>query len=92
MGDGSWKGFGLRLHTNNFSKSEVELLKNAINKKFNFNSSINIANKSNSQYTLYIPSKDIDKLRFLVIPYIFPTFLYKLGLKSPNTLLDEIDE
>jgi hypothetical protein len=81
MGDGSWKGYGLRLHTNNFTNDEVELLINALNRKFGFSSSINIANKSKSQYTIYIPSKDIEKLRSLVIPYILPSFRHKLGLK-----------
>ena len=81
MGDGSWKGYGLRLNTNNLTKDEVELLINALNRKFGFSSSINIANKSKSQYTIYIPSKDIEKLRSLVIPYILPSFRHKLGLK-----------
>lgn len=89
MGDGSWKGYGLRLHTNNFTKSEVELLIKAINNKFGFNSSINIANKSKEQYTIYIPSKDIANLKSLVIPYILPSFLRKLGIKTSSPKLDE---
>jgi len=39
-------GSGLKLHTNNYSKEEVILLINALNNKFNLNSSINIANFS----------------------------------------------
>lgn len=92
MGDGSWKGYGLRLHTNNFTKSEVELLINAINKNFGFSSSINIANKSKSQYTIYIPSKDVENLRSLVIPYILPSFIYKLGLKNTIPSSDKNDK
>jgi hypothetical protein len=79
MGDGAWTGSGVRLHTNNFTKLEVELLINAINNKFGFSSSINIANNSRSQYTIYIPSKDIESLKSLVLPYILPSFLKKLG-------------
>jgi len=81
MGDGSWVGSGLRLHTNNFNKKEVELLNNVINTKFNLNSSINTANKFKSQYTIYISSKKIDSLRSLVSPYVLPSFSYKLGIK-----------
>jgi hypothetical protein len=85
MGDGSWKGYPLRLHTNNFTKAEVALLIKAINKKFGFSSSINIANKSKEQYTIYIPSKDIDNLKSLIIPYILPSFLRKLGINSSES-------
>lgn len=92
MGDGSWKGSGLRLHTNNFTESEVELLINAINKKFGFSSSINIANKSKSQYTIYIPSNDVENLRSLVIPYILPSFRYKLGLNNTIIPSDKNDK
>lgn len=81
MGDGSWLGSGLRLHTNNFNREEVELLNNVINNKFNLNSSINTASKIKSQYTIYISSKNIDNLRSLVSPYVLPYFLYKLGIK-----------
>jgi hypothetical protein len=91
MGDGSWKGYGLRLHTNNFTKDEVELLISSINRKFGFSSSINIANKSKSQYTIYIPSKDIENLRSLVIPYILPSFRHKLGLKN-TTLSSDLND
>ena len=76
------KGYGLRLHTNNLTKAEVELLIKAINNKFGFISSINTANKNKDQYTIYIPSKDIDNLKSLILPYILPTFLSKLGINS----------
>jgi LAGLIDADG DNA endonuclease family len=79
MGDGSWLGSGLRLHTNNFNRKEVELLNSVINTKFNLNSSINTASKIKSQYTIYISSQNIDTLRDLVSPYVLPYFLYKLG-------------
>jgi hypothetical protein len=84
MGDGSWTGYGLKLHTNNFTKDEVNLLIKSINNKFNFNSSINVSNLEKSQYTIYIPSKDIDNLRSLVLPYILISFHKKLGIKNFN--------
>jgi len=36
MSDGSWSGYGIKLCTNNFTKSEVELLSKVLNTKFNF--------------------------------------------------------
>lgn len=81
MGDGSWTGYGLKLHTNNYTKDEVNLLINVLNKNFNINSSIIVANLNKSQYIIYIPSKDIPHLKLLVLPYLLPYFLYKLGIK-----------
>ena len=80
MGDGSWSGYGLRLHTNNFTKDEVILLKNSINNKFNFNSSINVVNLEKGQYIIYIPSQNITQLRSLVLPYMLTSFHKKLGI------------
>jgi hypothetical protein len=82
MGDGSWTGSGLKLCTNNFSKEEVILLINSLNNKFSINSSINVGNLKKSQYTIYIPSKDISNIKSLVLPYILPSFLKKLGIKN----------
>jgi hypothetical protein len=79
MGDGSWVGSGLSLHTNNFNREEVELLNNVINTKFNLNSSINTASKIKSQYTIYISSTNIDNFRSLVSPYVLPSFLYYIN-------------
>lgn len=78
MGDGSWTGSGVRLHTNSFSKEEVNLLIESLNTKFNFHCSINISNKT--QNIIYIPAKDIPHLRSLVKPYIISCFLRKLGI------------
>ena len=79
MVDVSWTGYGL--HTNNYTKDEVNLLIITLNTKFNLNSSINIANLSKSQYTIYIPNKDIPHVKSLVLPYLLPSFLYKLGIE-----------
>ena len=49
---------------------------------FGLNSSVNVANKSKGQYSIYIPKKDLNLLRELVTPYFLPTFLYKLGISE----------
>lgn len=76
MGDVNWTGNGIKLCTNNFSKEEVLLLIISLNNKFDINSSINIANLKKSQYTIYIPSKDVSKIKSLVLPYILPYFFF----------------
>lgn len=80
MGDGSWSGSGVKLHTNSYTKDEVILLIESLNNKFNFNSSINVANLAKSQYIIYIPSRNMDQLRSLVLPYMLSSFHRKLGI------------
>jgi hypothetical protein len=64
MGDGSWSGSGVKLHTNSNTKKEVLLLIESLNTKFNFHCTINTANNEKSQYIIYIPSKDMPHLKF----------------------------
>lgn len=80
MGYGTWVGSGVILQTDNFTLKEVNLLIDVLNSKFGLNSSVNVANKSKGQYSIYIPKRDLDLLRKLVTPHILPTFLYKLGI------------
>jgi len=80
MGDGSWGGHGVKLHTNNFTKSEVQFLSKVLRNKFKFSPSVYIINKVKSQCIIYIPSKDVENLKSLVVPYMLPSFLYKLGI------------
>jgi len=82
MGDGTWVGSGVRIQTDNFTLKEVNLLIDVLNSKFGFSSSINVANKSKGQYSIYIPKKDLDLLRNLVTPHILPSFLYKIGVSE----------
>lgn len=45
MGDGGWAGYGVRLYTNSFTLTEVELLQKALNNRFNFNTTIQKTSK-----------------------------------------------
>ena len=81
MSDGGWTGSGIRLFVNSFTKLEVELLINVLNTKFNLHCSIQTGNKSKTQFLIYIPAKDIDHIKSLVLPYMLPSFYYKLGIK-----------
>ena len=76
MDDGTWKP-GVRIATNCFTKEEVELLSLALDSKFNLKSSLH---KNNNNYQLYIKQESLPLLRKLVLPYMVPSMLYKLGL------------
>ena len=74
--DGTWKP-GVRIATNCFTKEEVELLSLALDSKFNLKSSLH---KNNNNYQLYIKQESLPLLKKLVLPYMIPSMLYKLGL------------
>ena len=76
MDDGTWKP-GVRIATNCFTKEEVELLSLALDSKFKLKSSLH---KNNKNYQLYIKQESLPLLRKLVLPYMVPSMLYKLGL------------
>ena len=77
MDDGTWKSPGVRIATNCFTLAEVELLKLALENKFNIISSIH---KNNQSYQLYIKQESIALLKNLILPYVHESMLYKLGL------------
>jgi Cytochrome b/b6/petB/LAGLIDADG DNA endonuclease family len=77
MDDGTYKKPGIRIATNCFTKKEVELLKLALNIKFNIKSTLH---KNNNKYQLYIKQESMNILKELILPYVVPSMLYKFGL------------
>jgi len=57
--DGSFTGSGLKLHTNAFSKEELNLLIEALNKNFSIKATINIYKREKAQYTLYFSKNQL---------------------------------
>lgn len=77
--DGCWVKNAVRIACNSFTLKEVEYLVKIINKNFDLMS--NVQNGSNNnQYSIYIQSKSIIKLRNIVSPFMHNSMLYKLGL------------
>ena len=74
--DGTWKP-GVRIATNSFTKQEVDVVVLAWGTKFNLNCTLH---KNNNKHQLYIKQESLPLLRKLVLPYIVPSMLYKLGL------------
>lgn len=80
MDDGTYcSSGGIRLATDGFTISEVNLLISALNSNFNVSAH---AHKKNSSRIIYIPKSDVDALRPLLIQYIVPSMRYKLGLSD----------
>jgi hypothetical protein len=77
MDDGTWKKPGVRIATNSFTLEEVELLKLALETKFNIKSSLH---KNNKNYQLYIKQESIALLKNLILPHMHKSMYYKLGL------------
>ena len=87
MDDGGWVSGSksVRIATNNFTKEEVELLKNMIETKFGLNCTIQLLSKKGGntpkdKYSLYFKVVSFPKLKELVLPYMHPSMKYKLGL------------
>jgi len=87
MDDGCWVGGSksVRIATNNFTREEVELLKSMFETKFGLNCTVQLLSKKGGntpkdKYSIYVKVASIPKLRELVLPYMHPKMLYKLGL------------
>lgn len=86
MGDGTAPVKGgvftgiIKFCTNCFKYEELEILVIILRDKFGLEFSI----KSTSiaeQYTINLSVTSLDKFRGIVLPYMLPSFMYKLGLK-----------
>ena len=66
----------LIIHTQSYTKSEVELLSSELNTKFNLNSIV----KPHKEiyHVIFIPSKDAKLLYNLISPHIHLSMNYKL--------------
>jgi ubiquinol-cytochrome c reductase cytochrome b subunit len=77
MDDGGKVSSGLKLATNNFLLSEVQILSSLLNRIYDLDSSINSAGVPN-QYVIYVPKKSMSKLLNIIRPHLHPSMNYKL--------------
>jgi len=77
--DGCWAKPGVRIATNCFSYSEIELLVKILKNKFNLDCTIQLLKTSNN-YSIYIKSSSIPTLRKILLPHMHSSMKYKLGL------------
>jgi hypothetical protein len=92
MGDGNYLSERniIRIYTNSFTKENVDFLSNIIY------SNLYIKNKvihdRNNQYIIIIIEKEyINYTREIILPYMHPSMLYKLGLKEDNISFNKFD-
>jgi hypothetical protein len=78
MDDGGAVSSGLKIATNNFTLTEVKLLCEIINKKYQLNARPNSSGVSN-QYVVYIPSASMSVLVKIIGQHMHPSMYYKLN-------------
>ena len=69
----------VKLFTNAFTKNELNLLVEALDKNFSIKASIHKSSIEH-QYTLYISKKQLPLVIELVKEYMHPSMLYKLNI------------
>lgn len=79
MDDGSKSSSGVKLSTNSFTYSELELLCSVLKKKFDLNCSIQSVGVTN-QFILYIKADSMNKLNKIILPYFVESMKRKLHL------------
>ena len=80
MGDGNYhKGKNIiRIYTNNFTKAEVDILADVLYRKLSINA--RVQHDRRQQYIIVIDKNQIDIVRELVLPYMHPCMMYRIGL------------
>jgi len=68
----------IRLCTNNFTKSEVQLLSTALFNRYGVES--RLEHVRNEQYILVIRKTQVAKFQAIVKAHIIPSMLYRIGL------------
>ena len=83
MGDGNYNKIKkvIRLCTNSFTKSEVEILSRAFLNKFGIETRLEYTR--NNQYILVIRTSQVPKLQNIVKEHMHPSMLFRIGL--PNS-------
>jgi hypothetical protein len=77
MGDGQANRSGLTLCTDSFSIQEVVLLMNVLMVRYGLECTL----RFNGDFPrIYIRSRSMPLLRTIVLPYMMPSMLYKLGI------------
>lgn len=84
MGDGNLKPKDniIRIYTNSFSKEDVERLGIAITKKLGI--IVKVVSDRNNQYLITISRNQLELVRSIILPYMHPSMVYKLGLEAKN--------
>jgi hypothetical protein len=77
MDDGGASSAGVTIATHHLEKHQVIKLKQALKNRYGLESTLH-SKKNQTQWVLYFPKSQCDRLLTLVEPYIVPTMKYKL--------------
>jgi LAGLIDADG DNA endonuclease family protein len=82
MGDGNYlrKRNIIRIYTNSYIQSDVILLSNIIKENLSINSKV--IHDRNNQYIIVIEKDNVDLTRKIILSYMHPSMLYKLGISN----------
>ena len=82
MGDGNYlnKRNIIRIYTNSFTEKDVKLLSNIIIDNLGINNKVVFDRKN--QYIIVIEKDNINHTRDILLPYMHPSMLYKLGINE----------
>jgi hypothetical protein len=83
MDDAGFTGSGLKLLGNAFTKNELNLLVEALDKNFSIKATIH-KSSIEKQQTLYISKKQLPLVRDLVQEYMHGAMMYKLNNINPS--------
>jgi len=88
MGDGNYLNTRniIRIYTNSYTEKDVRLLSNIITDNLGIDTKVVFDRKD--QYIIVI--ENINHTRDLLLPYMHPSMLYKLGINE-NILPDSLD-
>lgn len=87
MDDGTADRSGFVLHTNSFTKEDVELLVRTLKDKFYLDCSIHTRkDKMRKPYMIYIKARSWVRFKSLIEPYVIAHFEYKLRLRGLGRL------
>lgn len=69
-----------RIYTNNFTKTEVDILANVIEVKLGIKA--RVQHDRRQQYIIVIDPNQVERVRELVKPYMHPSMYYRIGLNG----------
>lgn len=81
MDDGSYSRGVLDISTYSFRLSEIELLQRAISNRYNIH--FRLHSDRDKGYRMYCNKTETNALINVIIPYIIPSMMYKIGFKTP---------
>ena len=91
MGDGNYlkERNIIRIYTNSYIQSDVISLSNIMKENLSINSKV--IHDRNNQYIIVIEKDNIDLIRKIILPYIHPSMLYKLGIQKDTIFSSKFD-